>query len=175
MHNWHALLRLAKIRKNKAVQIRFIHPIESTILAAASAIDNVAEYVQFSREAKGYAEQVGLLAVINGEYGQPMQGGLQGVTYTKLTRLSTHVEVEFCNRIIADLLYEQVGEFSESAARNLAKVVGELHDNVAFHADGQGYSCAQDTMTKGTPSGLSFRLQTLDGECSPMSGRFQPR
>lgn len=97
----------------------------------------------FSGDSRSYAANNGLLDVILGDYSFPKRGGLQGVTYTKLTKLATHAEVDGCNAVINDLIQEQLEPFSPLMASQLRKVVGELHDNVASHARGLGYSCAQ--------------------------------
>jgi hypothetical protein len=84
----------------------------------------------------------GLRSTIDGAYAPPIRGGLQGRTYSQLTRLQTPDDVDFCNGIVADLLYNQLGA-SHFAASKLAKIIGELHDNVVSHAAGAGFSSAQ--------------------------------
>jgi hypothetical protein len=56
--------------------------------------------------------------------------------------MSEH-EVDACNAVINNLFYEQLGENGSDFIRVLSKVVGEMHDNVASHSRGIGFSSAQ--------------------------------
>ncbi len=124
----------------------FVSPAVSAMLAAASVsrtMSGIAKRTQFSHSCRAYAENNGLIDTLNGQYKFPVRGGLQGVRYTKLTKLATHDEVDACNAIVNDLFTFQLRGYSTAVIRKLAKVVGELHDNVASHANGAGFSCAQ--------------------------------
>jgi len=113
------------------------------MVAASTIQDGRAKRIDFIGDCQSYARNNGLLDTIQNTYRFPQRGGRQGVTYTKLTKLSTHTEVDACNAIISDLIDEQLGGFSDFVSSQLRKVVGELHDNVASHARGAGFSCAQ--------------------------------
>ncbi len=146
MHYLDAIKRIRCLCSDPPTESRvtFVSPIVSAMLAAALADSSipVREHTVFDDEAMGYADNCGLLAAIQGKYEFPQPSGRQGSRYTKLTRLSSHDEVDRCNSIINDLIFEHFENFGPVASR-LAKVVGELHDNVASHARGLGFSCAQ--------------------------------
>ena len=132
------------IRLGKATRIEFLRPAHISVLACESL------YRKFERKlisspdnVKNYAKNSGLYTALAGEYQPPLPGGTQGFRYTKLTRLSSPAEVEYCNQVVSDLIEAQFSEYSARAVSGVRKVVGELHDNVASHASGTGYSCAQ--------------------------------
>ncbi|MEZ6057862.1 MAG: hypothetical protein R3C01_14275 [Planctomycetaceae bacterium] len=124
--------------------IKFLDPCTATLLATHVQSGNVnPALVEFSPEAQAYADNNGLMSILRGSYSFPTNRGLQGATYTHLTRLANHAEVDSCNAIVNDLVYAQFGDTSSKIAGKLAKVIGELHDNVASHARGAGFSCGQ--------------------------------
>jgi len=130
------------------MQVEWLSPIIVAMLAAAVASDpraqeRVRERISLSPEQQAYSLTCGLRAVIEGRYQMPSLTGLQGLTYTRLTRLASPHEVDACNAVINDLFHEQFGKNGEEFIRLLSKVVGELHDNVASHARGVGFSIAQ--------------------------------
>lgn len=117
--------------------INFVTPIASTLLASLATTafkQSVCNNIRFATTCVGYAENNGLVDAISGRYSFPIRSGRQGSTYTKLTKLATHQDVDLCNEIVDDLLYSQLQGFDERVIHELAKVVGELHDNVASHA-----------------------------------------
>jgi hypothetical protein len=131
-----------------SMQVEWLSPIIVAMLAAAVAGDvrareRVRERISLSPEQQAYSLTCGLQAIIEGRYETPSVTGLQGLTYTRLTRLASPHEVDACNAVINNLFYEQLGKNGEEFIRLLSKVVGELHDNVASHARGVGFSSAQ--------------------------------
>jgi hypothetical protein len=127
-----------------AVPVTFLSPIVVTMLAAASAMGSrIRERIRINPEAETYAVSCGLQAVLEGGYEPPVRTGRQGSTYTRLTRLQSEHEVDACNAVINDLFHERLGDNGGEFVRLLSKVVGELHDNVASHSRGVGYSSAQ--------------------------------
>lgn len=127
-----------------AYPITFVSPVVAAMLAAESVRNrDLATKVAFVNLAQSYADNNLLNSALRGNYEFPQRSGNQGVTYTKLTRLATHAEVHMCNTVVNDLIFEQMNGFSEVAVAGLTKVIGELHDNVASHANGTGFSCAQ--------------------------------
>jgi hypothetical protein len=143
--------------------VTFVSPIVSTMLAAAcnNGAIPVQDRTKYAPGVKGYADNCGLSAVLNGTYEFPQRSGKQGHSYAKLTRLSSHSEVDCCNQIINDLIFEHLEQFG-CVAGHLAKVVGELHDNVASHAGGLGYSSAQ-VYNDGAGRRIEFAI--ADGGC----------
>jgi len=140
-----ALMRAEILRKtDSGYPVQFLKPIDSVTLAALCASDSgLGSKVQFGSEAKNYASTIGLTNQLQGKYSAPGGTGLQGHRYSALTRLSFHHEVEACNKIIADLIYQQLGGYPQCVLSGIVRVVGELHDNVASHSSGTGFSCAQ--------------------------------
>jgi hypothetical protein len=115
------------------------------VLAAGSIADPRICAVELDGPCASYAATTGLSEVLKGNplpVGQT--GGHHGRTYSRLTRLANHNEVDGCNGVISDLLHEQVKTAgNERFVHSVVKVVGELHDNVASHARGVGFSAAQ--------------------------------
>lgn len=135
------ILAVARNPESHSAPISWVSPIVSTVCAASSASREIVDKFQFVEEAYLYASTNGLLDALAVRYQKPDTTGQQGQTYTKLSRLRYGHEIDFCNSVIADLFYSQLG--NNRSVTELVKVVGELHDNVASHANGQGYSCAQ--------------------------------
>lgn len=132
------------IRGGEQTTIAFLKPPHIAVLACESLYRQFeVDRVSWPEDVKGYAQHSGLLAAMTVGYQPPQRGGTQGISYTKLTRLSTPIEVEYCNQIASDLIETPFAGFSGRAVSGVRKVVGELHDNVASHASGTGYSCAQ--------------------------------
>ena len=123
--------------------VQFVSPILSVMTAAMNLQVPIGKVLRFSGCSRGYAENNGLIDALQGKYQFPKRTGKQGVTYTKLTKLATHSDVDRCNTIVNDLVFEQFADFNREMVGRLAKVIGELHDNVASHASGAGFSCAQ--------------------------------
>ncbi len=144
-------------------EVEFVTPIVSATLASLSAslARPIRDRINFSEKAQSYADHCGLTAALSGQYSFPIRSGLQGSTYTKLTRLATHAEVDRCNEIVNDLIFEQLLHFGTVAAR-IASVIGELHDNVASHAKGLGFSCAQ---TYNFDDGRRLEFAIVDSGC----------
>ncbi|NBV89252.1 MAG: hypothetical protein EBR88_07060 [Betaproteobacteria bacterium] len=144
-----ALQLLRMIRgEGRTVPVGWLSPVIVTMLAAESVRDSrlreqLYERILLKPEQKSYATNCGLQAVLEGKYVAPSLTGRQGLTYSQLARLSSAPEVEACNRVINNLFYEQLGENGGEFVRLLSKVVGEMHDNVASHARGVGFSSAQ--------------------------------
>ena len=142
MNNAQAVNAVSTARRGNVATVDFVAPILSAMLAAESLREAGELPVQFSGDSATYAESNGLRDALEGNYRRPVRGGLQGQTYSQLARLQSPEDVDFCNTIIADLLYYQLGD-QQSVAAELAKIVGELHDNVVSHAAGAGFSSAQ--------------------------------
>jgi hypothetical protein len=149
MDHQEALRMLRLIRGDSlAVPVGFLSPIIVAMLAAEATKDvplreSLRERIALKPEQTSYATSCGLQAVLDGQYLPPSLAGLQGSTYTGLTRLVSAHEVDACNAVINNLFYEQLGENGGEFIRVLGKVVGEMHDNVASHARGVGFSSAQ--------------------------------
>jgi hypothetical protein len=125
--------------------VSFVSPVVSAVLAAAATFPGKVREVELLGECRTYADTTGLSEALRGEpipVGQT--GALHGRTYSRLTRLSNHNEVDVCNSVIGDLLHRQFpSQENKTFVNAVLKVVGELHDNVASHARGVGFSAAQ--------------------------------
>jgi hypothetical protein len=139
--------------------IGFVSPIVSTVLAAGCMKEPTFSETQFSTVCRGYAEVSGLVEALSGvdcPIGQT--ANRHGRTYSKLTRLKSHDDVNACNAVIADVLYEHLGgPDGASLTPAIVKVIGELHDNVASHARGYGFSAAQ-VYSQGSGQRLEFAV-----------------
>jgi len=144
-----ALRLLRSVRsEGQPVRVAWLSPIVVAMLAAEAAHESrldhpLRERVSFQPESNRYAFNCGLKSVLEGPYVPPSLAGLQGLTYTRLTRLVSGHEVDACNAVINNLFYEQLGKNGQEFIRVLSKVVGEMHDNVASHSRGVGFSIAQ--------------------------------
>jgi hypothetical protein len=142
---WRCCSEKAAPNRDAIPPVPFITPVMSTILAAASVHEDTQEAVKgirFADEAGEYARNTGLTAVLNGEPPDLSRGSREGKTYSKLTRLHTADDVDRSNVVIGDLLAEHLGD-NPHAQQAIGSIVGELHDNVASHAHGAGFSAAQ--------------------------------
>lgn len=137
-----AVMQYARGRRFDGPPIEFVTPALSAIIAASSIADGRAQWegIRFAPDAESYATTNGLINVLNGGLPPSEQSGQRGRTYSQLARLSPG-SVDSANKTIGDLIFAQLG--TTAVARNLAGIVGELHDNVESHADGAGYSAAQ--------------------------------
>lgn len=164
MHFSQAIKAVGRIRDHELpYTVEWVSPILSCLFAAGSIADrSTIHKINFSSSVEGYANSCGLTDVLVGKPMTLTRSGRQGATYTRITRLATHSEVDHCNSIINDLIFEQFSGFSESIVSLLAKVVGELHDNVASHASGVGFSAAQ-VYTDGSNRRIEFAI--VDAGC----------
>lgn len=141
------------------VEVPFVTPILSTMLAAWSL--GGAPNVRFSSACANYADNIGLAAVVLGGETDPRPriGSLHGKTYSPLTSLWNHSQVDACNTIINDVIRGQISHSGlVPLVARLCKVVGELHDNVASHAGGRGFSAAQIYHPQMGPRRVEFAI-----------------
>jgi hypothetical protein len=132
-----AMKLLRRIRSGgRPIPVGFLSPIIVTMLAAEAANEprlgyRLRERIALQLAQKSYAANCGLQAVLDGQDAPRSLAGLEGVTYTRLTRLVSGHEVDACNAVINNLFDEQLCENGGDFIRVLGKVVGEMHDNVA--------------------------------------------
>lgn len=140
---------LASLETEKSTAgIRWLTPIATAMLAAMSmhAQHRRGQLHDLLRVYPGclsYATNCGLIAILEGRYSPPSATGLQGRTYSAVTRLQSHHEVDACNAVMSNLFHARFSEVNPLFMRALTKVVGELHDNVPSHSRGTGFSSAQ--------------------------------
>lgn len=137
----------SRVARGEPVELRFIQPVISTFLACAR-LARPTLHVHLREDKPGlreYAERSGLSEALTGNFAalSGPRRGLQGLTWSPLTTLFHHAEIEACNQTINDLIFAQLAEMPGAALNSLAKIVGELHDNVASHASSRGFSAAQ--------------------------------
>lgn len=127
------------------VHFGFVSPITSVCLAASKVADTIdVSKIMFSSAATGYAEINGLRYHLGISGNCPPQGANTGKAYCRVAKLQNPAEVEACNANIGTLLTEQLGNCPNAhLVAATCGVVGELHDNVACHAYGCGFSAAQ--------------------------------
>lgn len=146
------------------IRIPFVTPVLSAMLGAMTIHDRQISRVNFlfDSDAENYAGTNGLLGIIDHNRTASVRGGRQGKTYTKLTQLATHDEVDGCNAIVSELIWQQLDGYSRSIVSRLCRVIGELHDNVASHAGGAGFSCAQVYKSQ---NGAEVQFAIADAGC----------
>lgn len=137
-------------------KVTFVSPVVSTVLAAAATHLEKVREVELLGDCRTYAEVTGLSEAIKGELPVGQPGSYHGRTYSRLTRLSNHNEVDGCNTVIGDLLHQQFT--NKTFVNSVLKVVGELHDNVASHARGVGFSAAQVYSPRSGGQRLEFAI-----------------
>ena len=156
MSNRDAVDILAQLRGSGAANIRFLSPIVAAMLKADRQIDITR--IEFSDGARSYAETVGLID------SSLKRGGRS--SYSPLTRLESADDIERCTDVIASCLHQHLDAVNPEAVKAIAKVLGELHDNVSSHARGVGYSMAH--VYKRT-TGPSVELAVVDQGCGLLS------
>jgi len=143
VHHEDGLRALANLNATGGtVSVGWVSPAVSVILAAASLQwREDLRRIAFSSQCQDYASTVGLMGVLQGDVSpNPKMGNRCGDTYSPLASLSVHSEVEACNSLVNGVFRTALG--TSRLVRDVCKVVGELHDNVASHAKGRGYSAA---------------------------------
>ncbi len=140
MHYQAAQSCLKLLKQSRGVtpsSVPFVTPIQSVLRAAGTVspqFQGQLRNVVFSSDADQYARTTGLKDVLEGTYRFPQRGGLEGRTYSKLARLSSHAEVDRCNAVIGDLIHHQLAKSSPNSVQEFSKVVAELHDNRVHEA-----------------------------------------
>jgi hypothetical protein len=125
--------------------ISFVQPVLACIIAATRLANDQTPNVRFDGDSRVYAEHSGLAHAMHGRYEAMVRprSSSEGHTWSRLSTLHQHAEIEACNKTINDLLFAQLTSVPRSVLDAAARVVGELHDNVASHANGRGFSSAQ--------------------------------
>jgi hypothetical protein len=123
-------------------QVRFVTPPLAVCLAARFAA-NRAGAATFIGDSLGYATNVGLMDALRGQSPVPQAGALSGRTYSPLTRVQCHADVEPSNAKLNGLLRARLAGYEQAMVDRVCKVVGELNNNVASHSQGFGFSAAQ--------------------------------
>lgn len=136
---------LQALGRNQPIELSFVHPVEAVGFAAYNifrGVDaRVGNLISFSNGARSYASSIGLTSCLLEDATRTPTGPWSGKTYSPLTTLYTESEVDQCNDRICSVFE---GRVSNSALRRrFSKIVGELHDNIASHASGRGYSACQ--------------------------------
>lgn len=161
--NYREAIQIMERLQTGDAEVQWVSPILSTMLAAWS-IEHECN-VRFAPVCASYADNIGLSFALSGQMDlNQRSGALHGKTYSPLTSLWCHAQVESCNSIINDVIRTQIhhSELAPLVAR-LCKVVGELHDNVASHARGRGFSAAQ--IYKQTSGSRRVEFAIADSGC----------
>jgi hypothetical protein len=137
-----ALSAVSAVRVGRAM-VGWVSPAVSGCLAAERSRGQPFD-VEFIGDARRYAEIIGLTEAVRGANPVHIQGFLHGRTYSPLEWLHDHEHVHRSNETIGRLFDAQLGgDHHRRLRRSLNKIVGELHDNVASHSRGKGFSAAQ--------------------------------
>lgn len=142
MNHDRAFSAVAAARSGRAI-VGGVSPAISVCLAAERSRGAMID-VDFVGEAGRHASVIGLTDALRSVDPIHVQGYLHGRAYSPLEWLHSHEHVHRCNETIGRLLESQlVGDRNRMLRRSLNKIVGELHDNVASHSRGKGFSAAQ--------------------------------
>ncbi len=152
MHYSNAVSAIARAQAGGTPTIDFVSPAVSALLSAWALADrDAAARIGFGSACAGYAANIGLTGVLSGNpIPETTNGERCGRSYTPLASLCTHAEVDHCNALINSVLRKQLEQHAPDLVKRVSKVIGELHDNIASHACGRGYSAAQ-TYESGKP------------------------
>lgn len=154
MHHTNAVRLAKQIQRGEPTQIGFVSPIVSACLAAQRSRPGTYGTVKFAGDAEAYADYVGLRDVLEGRQPNHTHGAQHGRTYSPLECLSLQEHVNRCNQTITEVIRRKLTpQQFDNVGGEIASSIGELHDNVASHSDGQGYSAAQ-VYKAGKPDGF---------------------
>lgn len=150
MNNRTLIASVKLLKRGEQVDLAFLSPIVCAGLAAWFLEDPSArDLVHLSGDADWYSDLIGFSALLRGEI-QPRpaastSGSTRRQTMSPLTSLARPAEVESCNERVTSILRDTNAMTIEeqASAGPLRMLVGELHDNVASHANGRGYSALQ--------------------------------
>ena len=144
MHNSDVKRIISQLQRNSRALVDFVSPSVSTSLASfATTVELDQGLLNFTPQARDYAETNGLRRAIQKQQLGTAISGLQGQTYSPLIQLFNDSTVNKANQIINDVLHANLAKKYSQFTNELCKVVGELHDNVSSHSNGVGFSCAQ--------------------------------
>lgn len=155
--------------QGRPISVNFVSPAMATLLAVEQTRCgdfNLNSHVQISEKSRSYAQNYGLLAHLAGAY-EPASRPPAGARYSKLTRLLQSADVDGCNEILGDVIHNEIDPINAVIASEIARVIGELHDNVASHARGVGFSAAQVYQDSDGSHRLEFAV--ADGGCGLLS------
>lgn len=139
-HHWDAVEHLAQLRSGLPVSVDFVSPIVSTMLAC-EGLNKAPLDVDFPGNT--YAKNIGLEDAVNGRPPLYKATGLAGRTYSALAKLKEYADVDAATDTVAACLDHQFGGSFRATVNEICRIIGELHDNVASHARGSGFSALQ--------------------------------
>lgn len=124
-------------------KIDFLTPLLAVSLCGAFNANRVQRsQVSFGVDAESYAQNYGLLNPINPA--DARNNSRHGLTYCPIQEISDPNHVDYCNENMSTLLINQLADCkNKDLVYATCNVIGELHDNVASHANDRGYSAAQ--------------------------------
>lgn len=140
-----AVRAISELSTAGVTSVGFVTPIVSACLAAARiSLRLPPNSVQFTSDSLTYATNSSLTHHLGVSATAPRAGSAAGLSYCQVAHLRSHAEVNACNRQIGGFLNLQLGNCPNSKlVEDTRGVVGELHDNIACHANGAGFSAAQ--------------------------------
>jgi hypothetical protein len=144
VHFDNALRHLGPTRRGETTSVAFIAPVLSTLIAA-ECLRRPAARTHFSLlgDAVSYGKTVGLASVLAGSFEDLQRTRYSEATYSPLARLATHADVEGATDTVTECLHRHLDSAYASAVDEICRIIGELHDNVASHARGAGFSALQ--------------------------------
>lgn len=139
------VLAIANSTAVAPVEVSFATPGYFVALAAACARRNInPAQIRFTNASvAGYATAIGLHAALGGDDSYPHERINEGVNYSRVARIDSSSTADHAASNTNSCFSSFLGREWSHVVPDLKHVVGELHDNVASHAGGPGFSCAQ--------------------------------
>ena len=151
-HHADAVALIHALQQGQPAHVGFVWPIVSTMLAAERLHPTYRAAPTFDPDAKRYADHGGLLDALEERFTNHPRTGLVGKKYSPLARLVHDTDVEIADDTVTACLHANFGEELRATVNEICRVIGELHDNVASHARGAGFSALQ--VYQGKPSAI---------------------
>ena len=143
MNNSTLIACIQRLKRGEQAELSFLSPIVSAGLAAwFLEHPSSRARVRLSGDAVRYSDGIGFSSLLKGDV-RPSPAALPRSTMSPLTSLTSPAEVDSCNERVTSILRDMLTMEQQASAEPLRRLVGELHDNVASHANGRGYSALQ--------------------------------
>jgi hypothetical protein len=106
------LSAVSTVRSGQPYATDFVFPSLACVLAASRVSLGCDPVVEFTGDSRIYAEHSGLLNALAGRYDAMVRprSSTEGRTWSHLTTLYQHAEIESCNQTINDVLFTQLAE-----------------------------------------------------------------
>jgi hypothetical protein len=144
MNNRVLISCVERLTRGVEAELSFLSPIITAGLSAWLMVKkDQRSRIRLSGDAISYSKHVGFSTILDGAVTPDNAPPLPSLTMSPLTSLVYSSEVEFCNSRVSSILRNVLIGAEQATIDPIRFLVGELHDNVASHANGRGYSALQ--------------------------------